>query len=518
MLLKIRHALLEISNHPVTKQSAIIINNEIIITSGCILQPYVRPMTPFIADHNKEGVCPSTKIIHKLQQCQLISVQDCNSVEAKHLNALNYQVTFDRRKLPPPNERRRQPHILTRYCARLLFLFSSSEISRHVLRFLETDHTDDALKSHNEVLLSSFLVLSMRCDGGKEYFEKFLRHIEHYLRYLQPIHTLDDVLVMCTPFGLENFYKTISIGKVSNVMGRDGCLFVLSNALALGCEGAAVFNNKLRLIGMIMCTSFQRQQENVNLTLAANFAFVLRDFMRQLGLNIMSVRVARDSSNFPWERAMVVIEAGGSQGTGTFVKVLNKKFILTCTHVVFKLSTKAFCRSVDGEFESEVLWRNPQYDQPFDIALLAAPANIPERYCVRLSSAKPTLGQTVFNAGFPYFVNFNLKYDFNPAIFQGRVIKCSPGAIMSDGCVQAGQSGGPMFDDQGYILGICVSNIKVGNVVYPNLNTAVPIYQIRTWLEQYARTNDVQVLSNLVANKEMQRIWALEAPPVLSKL
>lgn len=193
---------------------------------------------------------------------------------------------------------------------------------------------------------------------------------------------------------------------------------------------------------------------------------------------------------------------------------------------------------MDGEFESEVLWRNPQYDQPFDVALLAAPDNIPERYCVRLSGAKPTLGQTVYNAGFPYFVNFNLKYDFNPAIFQGRIIKCSPGAIMSDGCVQAGQSGGPMFDEQGCILGICVSNIKVGNVVYPNLNTAVPICQIRTWLEQYARTNgnqvlfnvmlclnsyvivfaDIKVLSNLVANKEMQRIWALESFPILSKL
>ncbi|XP_067634240.1 uncharacterized protein [Eurosta solidaginis] len=517
MLLKIRHALLEITSHPVTKQSAIIINNEIIITSGCILQPYVRPLTPLSSDTNSEAdVCTSTKIIRKLQQCQLIDVQAGSSDEAKHLNLLNYQVTFDRRKLLAPNERRRQPHILTRYCAKLLYLFNSAEISRHVLRFLgNTAHPEE---SCNDVLISSFLVLSMRCDGDKENFDRFLRHIAHYLRYLEPIHTLDDVLVMCTPFGLENFYKTISIGKVSNVMGRDGCLFVLSNALALGCEGAAVFNNKLRLIGMIMCTSFQRHGENVNLTLAANFACLLRDFMRQLGLSVTWIRVPRNSSNFLWERAMVVIEAAGSQGTGTFVKVLNKKFIVTCSHVVFKINSKAFCRSVDGEFESEVLWQNPQYNEPYDVALLAAPDNIPERYYVRLSNAKPTLGQTVYNAGFPFFVNFNLKYDFNPAIFQGRIIKCSPGAIMSDGCVQAGQSGGPMFDEKGCILGICVSNIKVGNIVYPNLNTAVPVCQIRSWLEEYARTNDIQVLSNLVANEEMRRVWALEAPPILSKL
>lgn len=41
---------------------------------------------------------------------------------------------------------------------------------------------------------------------------------------------------------------------------------------------------------------------------------------------------------FAGERAMVVIKAAGCQGTGTFVKVLNKKFILTCTHVVFKVN------------------------------------------------------------------------------------------------------------------------------------------------------------------------------------
>lgn len=60
---------------------------------------------------------------------------------------------------------------------------------------------------------------------------------------------------------------------------------------------------------------------------------------------------------------------------------------------------------------------------------------------------------------------------------------------MSDGCVQAGQSGGPMFDEHGCIMGVCVSNIKVDNVVYPNINNAIPIITIRSILEDYARTN-----------------------------
>ena len=251
MLLKIRHALLEVTNHPNAKQSAIIINNEIIITSGCILQPYIRPMLPFVADHTNENVCASTKIIHKLQQCRLVNAQEGNSEEAQHLNALSYQVTFDRRKLPVAVTERNAniPHILTRYRAKLLYVFSSKEISRNLHNVLNSiTFNDSSTKDHNEVLLTSFLILTMRpakAAESPERFERFLEHIAHYLRYTMPIRPLDDVLTMCTPFGMENFYKTISIGKISNVIGKDCSLFVLSNNLPLGCEGSAVFNSKL---------------------------------------------------------------------------------------------------------------------------------------------------------------------------------------------------------------------------------------------------------------------------------
>jgi len=119
---------------------------------------------------------------------------------------------------------------------------------------------------------------------------------------------------------------------------------------------------------------------------------------------------------------------------------------------------------------------------------------------VRLARTPATLGQMVYNAGFPYYVNFSYKHDFNPSIFQGRIIKCDTGAIMSDGCVQAGQSGGPMFDQNGCILGVCVSNIKLDDIVYPNINTAIPICDIRNTLQQFARTNGKQsVLTNYLS-------------------
>lgn len=308
MLLKIRHALLEVTNQSAKqsiKQSAVIINNEIIISSGSILQPYVRPAGD------------GEKIIQNLQQCKLVDAQDEKSDESKLLRTLSYLVTFDRQRRPltdrnaQPNSGQTTPHILTRYTAQPLYVFCAAEVSRNLHKILMYANSDD-----QNVLWSSFLVLTMRALKERESFKRFLQHIASYLRYLPPIHTLDDVLVMCSPFGLENFYKTISIGKVSNVMGSS--LFGLSNALPLGCEGSAVFNNKLwvyamcdyaqanyklsfdfrRLIGIIVCTSFQREQENVNLTLAANFGYLLCDFMEQLGTPIAMLNLVREPSNF----------------------------------------------------------------------------------------------------------------------------------------------------------------------------------------------------------------------------
>ncbi|XP_030388457.1 uncharacterized protein LOC115634714 [Scaptodrosophila lebanonensis] len=521
MLLKIRHALLEVSKSSTTstKQSGIIINNEVIICSGCILSSYVRP-----SDEEESSVSATRYIIDSLQQCKLINAQEKNCEAAKYLRTLNYLVTFDR-KLSERSAQQKTGNavgpILTRYTAQPLYVFCAVEVSRNLHKLLQTSALND---EQNEVLRSSFLVLSMRPgdgSGGDDFnIKRFLQYIGNYLRYLQDfaIRTLDDVLVMCSPFGLENFYKTISIGKVSNVIGRSGCLFALSNPLPLGCEGSAVFNNKLRLIGVIVCTSFQRQQENVNLTIAANFGYLLRDFMEQLGVPITTFHLQREPSNFAWERTIVVIESSGQQGTGTFIKVHNKRFILTCAHVVGQLNTKVHCRAADRQFTADVLWCNPEVNRPYDLALLTAPINVPERHFVRLARNRATMGQTVYNAGFPYYVNFNFKYDFNPSIFQGRIIKYDQGAIMSDGSVQAGQSGGPMFDQNGCILGVCVSNIKYDDIVYPNINTAIPIWDVRATLYEFARTSDVKVLNNLVANQDVQRVWSLELPPIRSKL
>lgn len=487
MLLKIRHGILEITNQPNTRKSAIIINDEIILSTGTILQPFIRPL--------QSPECAHSKIIEALRVDSLIDVQaNTDGDESKALNSLNYQITFDRKGLVNRSQ------ILTRYRAKILYLFSCREVSQYIRRICSTGGhiSGTSMDDTMECFLSSFVVLSFRKTNSKDIFDKFTSHITNYLRFLYQAQKMDDVLTICTPFGLEEFYKTIHIGKISNLIDARGSLFVLSNNLPIGCEGSAVFNDKLRLIGMIICTSFRRQDENVQLTLAASFSHVLRDFLTKVGINVTTIKMPQVVSGFHWERSIVAVVIGNKQCTGTLVKVLNKSFVLTCSHIIENEDqTQLTCRSAYGNFQADLIWRNPEFSKPFDVALLKPNSTIPNNHFVKLSPNRPHPGQMVYNAGFPFYIDF--KQDFNPSIFQGRIIKYMPGAIMSDGCVQAGQSGGPIFDKNGCILGICVSNLKEGDVIYPNCNTAVPIIDIRQTLEQYAKTDDLTVLNNLVA-------------------
>lgn len=81
-------------------------------------------------------------------------------------------------------------------------------------------------------------------------------------------------------------------------------------------------------------------------------------------------------------------------------------------------------------------------------------------------------------------------HDFFPSIFEGRITKISKGVIFSDASVQSGQSGGPMFTDDGHLIGITVSNSKddTYQLIYPNINMSVPVYEILPILQQYGKS------------------------------
>lgn len=100
--------------------------------------------------------------------------------------------------------------------------------------------------------LSAFVVLEMLrpsevADQSLERMFETLASREKSSRVLpmRPVQILDRVASVTTPFTNEVFFKSIHMGSVANVFGTNDCLFVVSQALVAGCDGGAVYNERL---------------------------------------------------------------------------------------------------------------------------------------------------------------------------------------------------------------------------------------------------------------------------------
>ncbi|XP_031627413.1 peroxisomal leader peptide-processing protease [Contarinia nasturtii] len=228
--------------------------------------------------------------------------------------------------------------------------------------------------------------------------------------------------------------------------------------------------------------------------------------------------VRQDSLKF--ENFIVLIQSGESWGSGCFVKIKEVRMIITCAHVLENHNGNVHCTWKFGHFESKIIFKNPYFDEAFDIAILEAPQNIPEQNFTKCYTTPTKIGQKVYSSGFPHFTSLGKVHEFFPSIFEGRITKISKGVIFSDASVQSGQSGGPMFNLDGHLIGITISNSRdeAYQLIYPNVNMSVPVFEIFPILQQYGKSKDEKHLQNLVANNEVKSIWALETPKILCKL
>lgn len=200
---------------------------------------------------------------------------------------------------------------------------------------------------------------------------------------------------------------------------------VASMPLVNGCEGGAVYNKDKHLIGIVVSTTFDWNSENATLTLVAKFNEIMAEFVEQSKLttinigneydscnhvkskNISKVNgksvtcVSRDSSKF--ENFIVLIQSADCWGTGCFVKINEAKMIITCAHVLENHDGNVHCTWKFGHFETKIIFKNPHFDQAFDIAILEAPRNVPESYFTKCYTVPTKIGQMVYSSGFPHF-------------------------------------------------------------------------------------------------------------------
>lgn len=322
---------------------------------------------------------------------------------------------------------------------------------------------------------------------------------------------MEYIEAISTPFGNECFLNTINVGRIANIFGNNKCLMVASMPLVNGCEGGAIYNRNHDLIGIVISTTFDWNNENATLTLAARFSEIIAEFVEQSQLTTISIDDAqrncdvtqctpnsrntcsavncpRDTNQF--EDFIVLIQGTNAWGSGCFVKINEFRMIITCAHVLTNHKENVRCTWKFGTFSSEIIFKNPDYDVAYDIAILEAPQHVPEQYFTQCYTTQTKIGQLIYSSGFPHFTSLGKVREFFPSVFEGRVTKLSNGVIFSDASVQSGQSGGPLFSADGSLIGICVSNSKddAFELIYPNLNMSIPVYDILPVLEKYGQT------------------------------
>lgn len=186
------------------------------------------------------------------------------------------------------------------------------------------------------------------------------------------------------------------------------------------------------------------------------------DAVRPIGLSAGSDSYAMGLAGVP--RSAVTIYAGGGHGTGFVIG--DGGYVLTNSHVV-ENARRVILRRNDG---TEVIGEVMRANRMRDIALIRAEQlALPPLRARRSATA---VGETVFAVGSP------IDDDFQGTITRGiisgyRQVDGQP-FIQSDVAVNPGNSGGPLVDENGRVIGVTVSGVSRGGGM-TGLNFFIPI-------------------------------------------
>lgn len=163
------------------------------------------------------------------------------------------------------------------------------------------------------------------------------------------------------------------------------------------------------------------------------------------------------------QKCVVVLQVGGGHGSGFLIG--DEGYILTNDHVVMDLDTIRVVMSNGSKFEGRVLNRDPRQD----VALVKIDGAPVKGLRPRMDDL--AVGTDVFAVGAPK--DMNLAGSVSKGIVSSYRMDGQVRWLQSDTTVNHGNSGGPLVDAQGRVVGIC-SN---GRTDATNINFFVPIVQ-----------------------------------------
>jgi len=173
----------------------------------------------------------------------------------------------------------------------------------------------------------------------------------------------------------------------------------------------------------------------------------------------------------------VGVQIGGASGSG--VIVTKEGLILTAGHVSGKPGQKCKIILPDGKFiDGESLGRNERIDS--GMFKITTKGTWPYAEMGTSEDLKP--GQWCIATGHPN----GFQKGRPPVVRLGRILNNGKTAISTDCTLVGGDSGGPLFDMEGKVIGI---HSRIGGTI--NSNIHVPIYTYRDEWDRLVKAEEV---------------------------
>lgn len=163
--------------------------------------------------------------------------------------------------------------------------------------------------------------------------------------------------------------------------------------------------------------------------------------------------------------SVVTVRVGQGHGSGFFIG--KDGYLITNAHVVGAASKVQIKTSIGVEIPAEVV----AVSKPRDVALLKAQIAFPNPPF--LKTVLPSVTTDVFAIGSP--IKENLGNTVTKGIVSAHRTDAASGMrfIQSDVAISPGNSGGPLFDSEGNVVGISVAKYSVGGA--EGLGLFIPI-------------------------------------------
>ncbi len=193
---------------------------------------------------------------------------------------------------------------------------------------------------------------------------------------------------------------------------------------------------------------------------------------------------------------LLVTPASAIQSSGTGFLVSSEGHIATNEHVVDGCSEiKVRFRSSPQQFEATVISR----DKANDLALLKTSRNVVTTFPVSLNT-KLRLGEEIHVFGFPLTGVLSDSGNFTTgSVTSLSGLMNNSSAFQISSPVQPGNSGGPVFDGMGNVVGVVRSKLNVSQAlkasgdIPQNVNFAIKAFSLKAFLDSNDVGYDTQV-------------------------